>query len=242
MKRNNTGKKGLIGVSCLAAAALLIGGVYAYLTYGTYVDNEFSGGNNEIEIKETFQSPEKLVPGVNSYTKKVAVENTGNVPCYVRVFADFSEGDIRAISGLQSGDGPYYSAEFEDMAEDLKDDQGNVVINKESYVKHLPDGWVYLPETDSVEDTTETAMGGWYYYTKPLEAGQRTPDLFDSVLTYFRTEEDIAEYNIIVYSESVQIRDTEGNLMTTESTDAATGTDNTEESWESRWKDYLEGR
>jgi alternate signal-mediated exported protein len=260
MNRKKTGKKqsrkGMIAASVLAVALLLAGGVYAYLTYGTRAINEFSAGSNEIEIEETFTPPKQLKPGANSYTKKVAVKNTGNIPCYVRVYADFSEGDLKKVSGIQSGDGAYYSAELEGIQDDIQDENGKVVINHDSFINHLPEGWVYIPETDADTDTVEDAMGGWFYYTEPLEAGEVTPNLFDSVLTYFASESDITSYQIIVYAESVQIRDREGNLVTTGADTTGTGTTDTTGTtgttdstgttdttpWKTIWKQFLEGR
>jgi alternate signal-mediated exported protein len=262
MKRNGIRTAGLAVAVVLALAA----GVYAYLTNSQSVTNEFTGGNNDIKVDEIFPKDEipPLAEGINSYTKTVRVKNQGNVPCYIRVFVDFSAGDIRNISGYSSDGTTYYSAVLSEsgLTDDVKDKDGKTVIYKDSYINHLPDGWVYIPETGTNTDKVEDAMGGWFYYTKPVEAGESTADLFKTVCTYFKSKEDISAYQIFVYAESVQIRDQNGNLIgsttgTTETTAASTttgtgtttGTTETTaastttvsaDAWKDAWQNYLQ--
>lgn len=67
-----------------------VGTIYAYFKVSDSVTNPISFGNNTIEIIEEFDSPEDPQPG-SSFTKKPTVKNTGSVPCYVRMFVEFSD-------------------------------------------------------------------------------------------------------------------------------------------------------
>jgi alternate signal-mediated exported protein len=236
MKRNGIGKAGMAAAGVVAAAVLLVAGVYAYLTHSDTATNEFSGGNNEIEVVEEFTPPTQLEPGVNAYAKKVQIHNSGNVPCYIRVYVNFSDGDIKKVSGYSNDGTTYYSAvlDGDEIAVDVKDENGNVVVNKDKYINHLPAHWVYLPETGQNTDSVDDAMGGWFYYTLPVAADGTTSALFDKVLTYFASEADIDAYQIIVYAESVQIRDHDGESATAEDKDDTTG------AWYVMWREFLD--
>jgi alternate signal-mediated exported protein len=235
MNRKRIGRAGAVA----AAALLLIGAVYAYLTHHSSVTNEFTGGNNEIEIVEDFNPPKGLDWGANEYKKSVKITNNGNVPCYIRVYIGFSDGEVEERSGLRTANGgTYYSADVNGLDADisvLNPTTGAVenTIHKEAYAANLPDDWAYLPEVTSTnEDTIDSAMGGWYYYKEPVAAGESTSALFDQVLTYFESVDKVKAYQIIVYSESVQIRDHEGNEVS-----AADTTDG--EVWKAVWKEFL---
>lgn len=43
--------------------------------------------------------------GENIYKKRVAVKNTGTVPCYVRVYAGFSDSAVEDVSQLYNRNG-----------------------------------------------------------------------------------------------------------------------------------------
>ena len=83
-------KKIITGVFfCITLAAIAFGCTYAYLTATDAAANKFTVGETVIEIKEEFTPPDILEPGI-SFTKKPWVVNTGNLPCYIRMRADFS--------------------------------------------------------------------------------------------------------------------------------------------------------
>lgn len=82
----------LVPAACLIVAIASFGVTYAYLTATDSVVNEFKVGENEIEIVEEFKPPEKLEPGM-SFDKMPSVKNTGGLPCFVRIRADFSDSE-----------------------------------------------------------------------------------------------------------------------------------------------------
>ena len=68
-------------------------------------------------------------------------------------------------------------------------------------------GWLYGNDT-------------YYYYTVPLAPGESTSALFTNVKTTFENAADIQQYELIVYAESVQTKDLNGER--TEGFDYAT--------------------
>lgn len=76
-------------LACVLVCASCFGITYAYLIAKDNAANTFTVGETEIEVSEEYTPPEKLTPGI-SFTKKPRITNTGNLPCYVRMRADFS--------------------------------------------------------------------------------------------------------------------------------------------------------
>ncbi len=196
-------KRLIISVAASAAIIAAVVGISgAYLVSAPAgVDNEIVVGYDKTEIEEDFDPPTEQTPNAATYyKKKVTVKNTGDTPCYVRMFVDFSSGFIRKISSLSydpvnSADAAtknYYSAELT-MAD-------NYFIKEVSSDSNPNKGWVYIPESDDGE------IGGYYYYTEILSPGDETPPLFTYVKTdYSGTGKDVVQYDVIVYSESVQV-------------------------------------
>lgn len=180
---NKEVKRSLIAI--IAVALVGIGGTWAYFTHMQSLRNVFSVGTNTITITEEFEPPKEMETGENVFKKKVQVENTGTVPCFVRVFVDFSDSSVTDMSQISPDGSAYYPAA--------------------EYTEHLPDGWVYISEEEN------GSLGGYYYYTEMIDPGKKTIPLFEKVKTHFDTEEQIVDYDIIVYSESVQVLDMEGS-------------------------------
>lgn len=67
-----------------------VGTMHAYFVVTENVSNQISIGHNSIEIVEEFDAPEDPQPG-SRFTKKPTVKNIGSVPCYVRMFVEFSD-------------------------------------------------------------------------------------------------------------------------------------------------------
>ena len=63
--------------------------------------------------------------------------------------------------------------------------------------------WVYVPDSDSI-------LGGYFYYTKSIIPGESTKALMDTITTWFADENDVRDYELIVYAESVQTADKDG--------------------------------
>lgn len=236
----------VLGVSVIAFSSLI---VYAYLTSSSEVVNKVQIGNNTIEIIEEFTPPKKQT--INTiFKKKVQVKNTGNVPCYIRVYADFSDGEIRDISFFSNyestsettldetsfldenyiseiangikGSNPYgfYSAK-----RDVTDDSNYVNLS------HLPTNWVFIPDNETGDDS---ALKGYYYYTKEVAPGDVTSPLFTYIMTIYKDEQNIKQFDVIVYGESVQVTDKNGDTFE-DDTD-----ENGIKAWKKAWREFLD--
>ncbi|MGN1023928.1 MAG: hypothetical protein ACI4OJ_10540 [Lachnospiraceae bacterium] len=122
-KRHDT-----LPLAVIAAVSLFLlfrtppGDTLAYLTAREGKTGSFTTGQNTSQVVEQF-SESSLQEGANNFPKQVAVKNTGNLPCYVRVILTFSDSTIAARSVL-SADGENY---YEENA----------------FRAHLNPGWVY---------------------------------------------------------------------------------------------------
>lgn len=89
----------LIIIASFAILVCSFGATYAYLHVKKQTVNEFTVGENIIELHEDYKPPEELKPGIE-FQKEPYVENTGNVPCFVRMRADFSDSKAEAFCEL----------------------------------------------------------------------------------------------------------------------------------------------
>lgn len=83
-------KTTIAAICCGLCLLLLTGAICAYLISVANRINEVTVGENVTQIEEEFEPPETMEAGQN-YEKKVTVRNVKSVPCYVRVFAEFSD-------------------------------------------------------------------------------------------------------------------------------------------------------
>lgn len=196
-------------VAMTAVALVGIGGTWAYFIHMQSLQNAFSVGTNTITVTEEFEPPKEMETGENVFKKKVQIENTGTVPCFVRAFVDFSDSGITNISQISPDGTNYYPAS--------------------EYTKHLPEGWVYIPEEEN-SGSSNSLLGGYYYYTEIVDPGRKTVPLFEKVKTHFDTVDQIVDYDMIVYSESVQVLDMEGS-----------GFDGSD-AYQNAWTEFLERR
>lgn len=183
----------LIALALVLVSLASVTAVYAYLSDKGTKENKFTVGNNSVEIEEDFTPPPEMHQGDNRFLKKVRVANTGNVPCYVRVFFDFSDSEVKdhaKISGSEATKGNLDSLDWYSYAEYVE--------------KHLPEGWVYIPVSE------DSLLGGYFYYTKPLPVGGKTPYLFQAVNAIFEFETDVTDFEIIITTDSIQLTDKDG--------------------------------
>ena len=203
---NKTIKQFMIATICVLAATVPLT-VYAYLQKDLEQPNNFIIDEGKEEVTEEFTSPEYMSMQ-NSFTKKVAVKNTGTSDQFVRVYLDFSDSRIRnkvKIIYNISQEGK----SWDDFLNYLSDNLSN------------PTNWVYIPESETGDDKI---LGGYFYYTKILKSGETTNSLIEGIETNFKldgTKNDtntdrFTDFDIIVYSESVQTVeiDTSGTVYT----------------------------
>lgn len=190
-------KKGKVVTAVTVCFAVLLAiGIFvsAYFTDQGNKDNTVTVGHNTHEISEEYIPPKGQETGENTYIKKITIANTGNTECYIRVYVDFSDSDIRSRSELSNDDQHFYSAD--------RSLSGNTYVNNLSTAAPK---WEFKPDDDSNKN-----LAGYYYYKVPVAAGESTEPLFTYVRTKNETVEQIQQYDIIVYSESYQTTDSSG--------------------------------
>lgn len=188
----------------LCIAVVSAGTTAAYFLHNRNTGSGLTIGQNSIEINEDFLPGKKMTAGDNVYQDNVSVKNTGNIPCYIRIYAEFSDSTVEARSSLSVN--------------------GSDFISAKEYKDHLPDGWTYISSDE------DDVLGGYYYWTSPVEPGAKTGELFKEVKTTFETADDVKNYEIILYGESVQIKDKEGAEFTGD------------DAWRQAWAEFLERR
>jgi predicted ribosomally synthesized peptide with SipW-like signal peptide len=83
----------IIPLLIILAGILISAAVYAYFVDKKDVDNNITIGKCDVVIEEDFDPPNKYEPG-DIINKKPWVSNIGTVPCYVRIRADISNGQL----------------------------------------------------------------------------------------------------------------------------------------------------
>lgn len=85
-------------ISAALTGVCLCTSLYAYLSSHDNQINYFTAGQNSIEIKEEFPTPDPKPGG--SIKKVVTIKNNGDVPCFVRTQILFSNGEAEGVSTL----------------------------------------------------------------------------------------------------------------------------------------------
>lgn len=221
----------IAAVGALLAAAAVTVGVYAYLESRVEKPNKFIIREDKVAVTETFPEP-TYMSMQNSFTKQVAVENTGSSDQFVRVYLDFSDSTVRDQSRM------LYNGLTGDDAENGV--TWAAFLNAFSDPDNPVNGWVYVSDVPAASETPEQAaeretLGGYFYYTKVLKAGETTEKLIEGLKTDFRlssTDTDanpdkITDFDIIVYTESVQTVET------------GTGKVYADADWKIAWQSFL---
>ena len=189
--------------------------VYAYLQKTEEKKNEFTIGEDKEQVTEVFTEP-SYISMQGTFEKKVYVENTGTSDQFVRVYLDFSDSRVRDNAMI------VYQKENQTQTKSW-----------DEFLRNLPENWTYVSYV-STDDTDYSTLGGYFYYTKVLKPDETTTALIDSITTDFRTDDtdtntdNIKDFDIIVYSESVQTVEID-----------TSGTVYTDTDWKKAWKSFL---
>lgn len=194
-------RKVMTGSAILLAVLAAAGGILAYLGASDKAENTVEVAHDKIAVTENFPAPSDLAANSsNFYDKEVMVENTGNVDCYVRVYADLPDSKT-AEKSYYSADGTnYYSAVRDaDLSGDSETTDSGKTLHTRSFVNMLNSqqngDWIFVPDDDSREK-----LKGYFYYKKPLKPGEKTPSLFTDVM--IKTDSDLEAIDLVVYAES----------------------------------------
>ena len=202
-------KRKLVAVAVLAimavvgATALTLG----FLGDNTAITNKFKIGHNKSSVYEELGDLAQST-GTKYHKKIVKIKNEDNVPCYVRVYMDFSDSAYADKSYLSNGSAEtaeaagnltYYSAK---RKIDGSDDVETYIEKLASATNTTAEKWVFIPETT---DTDGALLGGYYYYIVPVEPGKSTDSLIQWIkIENGATADDIKAFNVLVYSETVK--------------------------------------
>ena len=199
---------------CSAAAAFVaaasFGITLAYLGDTTGKDNTVIVGHGDEEISEEFNAPSEVSMRNNEVKKKFSITNTGTVPLFARLYAEFSDSTIADKAKVKVDNKEY-------EWEDFKTKMALPPENRGTDNNILPKNWRYMPENPE-----NGKLGGYFYYTKVLPTSAKaTPEnpkvterLFDSVVYSYGNNESesnidlISGFEMIVYSETVQTVET----------------------------------
>lgn len=203
-----------IVIPTLCALAVITAGVtVAYFTSAARSKNSFTIGTNTITIDENFKPPKELKTGLNTYKKQIKIKNTGTTDAFVRVYVEFSDSDAGNCSFISSNAPSSVSipggTSFSDASEALK--SAGYKSHDEFWSTDGPtNGWAYIPDDESNESDE---LGGYFYYTKHIAPGEKTDDLINTIATYYETADQVKDYEVIVYAESVQTADINGETF-----------------------------
>ena len=217
MESKKFNQKSIFSVITALLILASIGGILAYLFTRKDATNTIYVGKGDANITEIFEKPPKLTPDDNNiYQKDVKIKNTGENPCFIRVFMDFSDSKVKAKSWISNKES------------DEKPEANDSSWKHANGTDWIPADWVKL--------------GNYYYYTKPVNAGNSTSSLIRWVKTEFSSDTGNGNikpqiYDILVYSETVQTIGING-------TDYGAGTYGTNETpqkygYQEAWKEFL---
>ena len=195
-------------MSCLLAAAVLLSTVMSYLIDQRQTDNIFTLGTVTVSLTETNypKDPDSrvLVP-YGSIPKNPQIANIGENDAFVFMKITVPKLEVEPIKNdgsLKYSDKVSFDENnkrtFQTDLMEIFNFKSDSPVSKRADLEK-PNHWVYIPEDDS----ENSDIGGYYYYTEQLKAGEETPPLF----TYVKTDnqgEEVQQYDVIVYAESVQ--------------------------------------
>lgn len=193
-------KKLIIICACALGAVLLCVGItLAYLGAAQKKENQVNVGVGNVSIQESDWSEPSTQSMENTNAKSVKVENTGTVPCFVRVYMEFSDSEVASVAKVTGADNTEYA--WDSFKNTLA-----AVTNTTA------DSWKYI-----ATDATNPNLAGYFYYTSPVAPGGKTSQLIKQVKTDYNGNNNtdsnidkIKAYDIIVYSETVQTIGTDG--------------------------------
>ena len=217
-------KKKIFVISISAAVLLFVIPltVFAYLrSVPEETENKVEILKVEQTVTETFIEPETQQREENTFQKEVYVENTGSVPCFVRVYMDFSDSIIKEKSQLSADGMSFY--------------------NWNEFLNHPGSNWTYI----STEANEPEALKGWFYYTEALPVKDKNDPENKSHITtallkalkidYQNNYYAISDFQLIVYSETVQAVDENGEIIQDQKENDAIIVP----AWKVAWKNFI---
>ena len=224
-------------ILCCAAAALLLSSIgigvsLAYLGTSANKDNNITIGYNKTSIEESDWSEPSELAMTNNLDKTVTVKNNSDsVPCFVRVYAEFSDSSLGDLAKVKRSD----SSGFESWAVFKSTLAATAATASNS--------WVFIPEDTTDTDKNHAELKGYFYYTSKIGPGDSTSPLFTDVQVNYSNDpandsniDKIRDLEMIVYSETVQTTET-GYIVKNDA--SVYGYEYGYNEWLDAWKSYL---
>ena len=205
-------KKILLAVSSVFLIALLAGVLIAYFAAKKDEPNLITVGENKISVTEAFTPPKQ--EDEFKYRKLVKIENTGSVPCYIRVRVEFSNSAVQKAASFSAAN----QGENDSAPDDESFKSAEIATGSGYYINDLPDGWVYVWEGNA-NSYVPVVTNGYYYYTEPVDPEKTTSALISWVKMNYN-DADIQAHDLYIYSESVQTVNPNTGLSYTDWKDA----------------------
>lgn len=224
--------------AALAVVSLSVGLTLAYLMDAKNKENTVKVGYGDQQISEVFSEPSVQTMD-NTNDKKVSVVNKSTIPVFARVYMNFSDSRVadKAKVTYKDNSNTEHEVTWAGFIDEMKSDSNGT-------------DWKYID--------TDDELGGYFYYTKALEAPKAEPDgteqtsnLIEKVhVNYGDSADDsnidkIQPYEVIVYSEVVQTVET-GAVTVGEGANAQTvygydynKSDDTHDEWKKAWESWL---
>ena len=224
--------------AALAVVSLSVGLTLAYLMDAKNKENTVKVGYGDQQISEVFSEPSVQTMD-NTNDKKVSVVNKSTIPVFARVYMNFSDSRVagKAKVTYKDNSNTEHEVTWAGFIDEMKSDSNGT-------------DWKYID--------TDDELGGYFYYTKALEAPKAEPDgteqtsnLIEKVHVNYGNNQDninidkIQPYEVIVYSEVVQTVET-GAVKVGEGANAQTvyGYDynksgGTHDEWKKAWESWL---
>ena len=221
--------------AALAVVSLSVGLTLAYLMDAKNKENTVKVGYGDQQISEVFSEPSVQTMD-NTNDKKVSVVNKSTIPVFARVYMNFSDSRVadKAKVTYKDNSNTEHEVTWAGFIDEMKSDSNGT-------------DWKYID--------TDDELGGYFYYTKALEAPKAEPDgteqtsnLIEKVhVNYGDSADDsnidkIQPYEVIVYSEVVQTVET-GAVTVGEGANAQTvygydynKSDDTHDEWKKAWE------
>ena len=130
-------QKIIAAAASVVLLAVLAGAAGAYFGAKDEAPNLIGVGEDSITVTEVFTQPRQ--EDEFSYRKLVQIENTGTVPCYIRVRLEYSDSDVQACA--------YFSAANQGKDDEAPDADTFYPADPaaaDSYAENLPEGWIYI--------------------------------------------------------------------------------------------------
>lgn len=184
----------------------------------------YADGTEETAFDNLLGSSKSLIFTLdpsNNYQPVSGSETLGNVMSKLTFYSavhslSMTDDEKTAVGALKTETNGEAGSEVTVTHSDI--DTENTYAYKVNNDDSIGPDWVFVEDDET--------LGGYYYYTKPLEPGGETTPLFTYIKTIMKQK---TSFNILVYSESVQTVKSNGKDTTKE----------TGENWETMWRDFL---